>query len=114
MMSFGFLTFGSSTLGVVLNNYSPLDTGARLCRMLMAVSIVGSYPFVFGGMKRGYFDLIKHEPTSKQDKVREGTADRVDECGPQAPRKICLEKAGGGGGGRNCISPLTSSAPFAL
>mmetsp|Transcript_948 Transcript_948/g.1694 ORF Transcript_948/g.1694 Transcript_948/m.1694 type:complete len:485 (+) Transcript_948:46-1500(+) len=69
MMSFGFLTFGSSTLGVVLNNYAPSDLGAVVCRLLMAISIVGSYPFVFGGMKRGYFDLVKKEMTPARDRT---------------------------------------------
>jgi len=69
MMSFGFLTFGGACQGVVLNNYADFDKGATICRGLMALSVIGSYPFVFSGLKNGFFGLMKTNPTPKQDKL---------------------------------------------
>jgi sodium-coupled neutral amino acid transporter 11 len=46
VMSFGFLTFGGSSTGVILNNFSTLDAGASICRLLMAVCVIGGYPFL--------------------------------------------------------------------
>lgn len=59
MMAFGFLTFGASSSGVILNNYSTLDRGATLCRLLMGMSIIGTYPFVFTAMRNSLFELVK-------------------------------------------------------
>jgi len=47
MMGAGFLTFGGSCQGMVLNNYSPKDIGATVSRFIIAVSLVGSYPILF-------------------------------------------------------------------
>lgn len=70
MMSFGFLTFGGACQGVVLNNYADFDKGATLCRGLMALSVIGSYPFVFSGMKNGFFSLVgKKEVSPRADKT---------------------------------------------
>ncbi|GMH51447.1 hypothetical protein TrRE_jg2556, partial [Triparma retinervis] len=59
MMSFGFLTFGSASEGIILNNYSTLDLGATVCRLLMGIAIIGTYPFVFSGMRSAFFQLTK-------------------------------------------------------
>ncbi|GMI42378.1 hypothetical protein TrCOL_g11585 [Triparma columacea] len=71
MMSFGFLTFGSASSGIILNNYSTLDVGATVCRLLMGIAIIGTYPFVFSGMRSAFFQLIKKGKTvtSKETKT---------------------------------------------
>jgi Transmembrane amino acid transporter protein len=46
ILSFGFLTFGRNSMGVILSNYSTKDVGATICRLLTAISVVGGYPFL--------------------------------------------------------------------
>lgn len=57
MMVFGFMTFGGNSAGMVLNNYSTADVGATLCRFLMAISLIGSYPFAFASMKSAFIQM---------------------------------------------------------
>jgi amino acid permease len=59
MMCMGFLTFGGGSSGMVLNNYSPIDIGATLCRLLMCINLIGSYPFVFGAMKSSFISMTQ-------------------------------------------------------
>mmetsp|Transcript_46653 Transcript_46653/g.141351 ORF Transcript_46653/g.141351 Transcript_46653/m.141351 type:complete len:551 (-) Transcript_46653:129-1781(-) len=58
MMSLGFLTFGGNSAGLILNNYSTQDIGATMCRVVMAISLVGSYPIFFRGIKSAFIDLF--------------------------------------------------------
>lgn len=58
MMALGFLTFGGNSSGMILNNYSIKDTGATFCRLLMAFSLIGSYPFVFKAVKSSLTPFI--------------------------------------------------------
>lgn len=58
MMCLGFLTFGGASKGMILNNYSTLDTGATLCRLLMAVSLLGSYGFLANAMKKAFYQIF--------------------------------------------------------
>ena len=58
IMSFGFLTFGANSQGMILNNYSPLDVGAIISRCIVTVSLIGSYPLIFRGMKSAFFELF--------------------------------------------------------
>lgn len=46
VMAFGFLTFGGSSAGMILNNFSTQDPGAFVCRILMAICVIGGYPFL--------------------------------------------------------------------
>ncbi|KAL7551111.1 hypothetical protein ACHAWF_014311 [Thalassiosira exigua] len=59
IMSVGFLTFGGASKGMILNNYSTLDGGATLCRLLMAVSLLGSYAFMSNAMKKAYYGIFR-------------------------------------------------------
>ena len=43
----GFLTFGSASSGLILNNYSGKDALMSLSRVSVALSIVFLYPLVF-------------------------------------------------------------------
>ncbi|KAL7461696.1 hypothetical protein ACHAXS_002109 [Conticribra weissflogii] len=58
MMCVGFLTFGGACKGMILNNYSTLDKGATLCRLLMGVSLLGSYAFLAKGMRSAFFEIF--------------------------------------------------------
>ena len=53
----GFLTFGSASSGLILNNYSNKDSLMGLSRVAVAVSLVFSYPLAFAGFRDGVLDL---------------------------------------------------------
>ncbi len=55
----GFMTFGSASSGLILNNYSNKDTLMGLSRIAVAVSLVFSYPLAFVGLRDGVIDLLK-------------------------------------------------------
>eukprot|EP00588_Corethron_pennatum_P012437 CAMPEP_0194275196 /NCGR_PEP_ID=MMETSP0169-20130528/8099_1 /TAXON_ID=218684 /ORGANISM="Corethron pennatum, Strain L29A3" /LENGTH=481 /DNA_ID=CAMNT_0039018605 /DNA_START=69 /DNA_END=1514 /DNA_ORIENTATION=- len=55
--SLGFLTFGSNSAGLILNNYATGDALASLSRIAVALSIVFSYPLTFVGIRDGLLDL---------------------------------------------------------
>ena len=57
MMILGFLTFGGASKGMILNNYSTLDSGATICRMLMCVSLLGSYGFLSNAVRNAYYQI---------------------------------------------------------
>jgi len=59
MAAFGFLTFGSGSSGLILNNYSTKDTLIGFSRIAVAVSLVFSYPLAFAGFRDGVLDLAK-------------------------------------------------------
>jgi len=59
VMSAGFLTFGGNSQGMILNNYSPKDIGATICRFIVTISLVGSYPIFMRGIKSAYFELFQ-------------------------------------------------------
>mmetsp|Transcript_15080 Transcript_15080/g.33645 ORF Transcript_15080/g.33645 Transcript_15080/m.33645 type:complete len:261 (-) Transcript_15080:737-1519(-) len=58
VMSLGFTTFGAHSAGIILNNYAATDAGATVCRMLLLVSLLGSFPLIFAGMKESYVQLV--------------------------------------------------------
>ena len=58
-MMFGFLTFGGSSSGLILNNYSPSDVGASLCRLLTVISLVGSYHIFMRGIRSSFLELFR-------------------------------------------------------
>lgn len=63
--SMAFLTFGSSTAGMVLNNYSTNDMLISASRFAVAVSLVFSYPLLFTGTRDGILDLFKLPETKR-------------------------------------------------
>jgi len=54
-----FLTFGSSSMGLILNNYSTKDVLLSLSRFAVALSLVFSYPLLFVGGRDGFLDMIR-------------------------------------------------------
>ncbi len=57
VMSAGFLTFGGNCKGMILNNYSAKDIGATISRIIVAISLIGSYPIFMGAVKSSLFEL---------------------------------------------------------
>ena len=55
----GFLTFGASSSGLILANYSTKDTLMSVSRLAVAISLVFSYPLAFVGARDGFMDLFK-------------------------------------------------------
>jgi amino acid permease len=55
----GYLTFGSSCSGLILNNYSTKDLWMGASRVAVAVSLVFSYPLAFQGCRDGILDLLQ-------------------------------------------------------
>jgi hypothetical protein len=53
----GFLTFGKSCDGLVLNNYAGTDMWMGMSRVAVAISLVFSYPLAFTGCRDGLLDL---------------------------------------------------------
>jgi len=55
----GFLTFGASSNGLILNNYSTQDLLMSFSRVAVGLSVTGSYPLLFDGARDGFLDLFK-------------------------------------------------------
>ena len=58
----GFLTFGGNSSSYILNNYSPHDPLATLCRLAVGISTLTTYPIVFIGCRDGVLDLLDVPP----------------------------------------------------
>ena len=56
-LTFGFLTFGGGCDGVILNNYNNIDFGAIVSRLLVGISVIGSYPFVMNSCRNAALEL---------------------------------------------------------
>ena len=63
----GFLTFGSASNGLVLNNYAASDTLMSISRVAVAVSLVFSYPLAFQGCRDGVLDLLNISPQERNN-----------------------------------------------
>ena len=55
----GFLTFGQSSAGFILNSYSSYDPLITLSRTALAVSIALTYPLPFFGLRDGFLDVLR-------------------------------------------------------
>lgn len=58
VMCGGFLTFGKSSLGLILNNYAATDRFAMLARCAIAVSLLTAYPIVFYSLRKQFVALL--------------------------------------------------------
>jgi amino acid permease len=72
VMASGFCTFGGNCQGMILNNYSAKDIGATLCRMIVTISLIGSYPIFVRAVKSSFFEL-----TMKGKEISESTNKKV-------------------------------------
>lgn len=64
--SLGFLTFGGSSSGFILSNYSNSDTLMKLSRLAVAFALIFTYPLVFVGCREGALDLFS---VAKEDRT---------------------------------------------
>jgi amino acid permease len=55
----GYLTFGGSSAGLILSNYSTKDALMSVSRIAVALSLVFSYPLAFVGARDGVLDLFQ-------------------------------------------------------
>lgn len=58
IMCTGFLTFGSASQGLILNNYATSDTLAFIARCGIAASIMFSYPLNMVGLREGVLEMF--------------------------------------------------------
>jgi hypothetical protein len=65
ILAFGFLTFGGNCSGIILNNYSTTDLGATVCRLLMALCVIGGFPFLLNASRSAFFQLVSQNGTSR-------------------------------------------------
>ncbi len=56
--AFGFLTFGESCSGLILDNYSAQDTLATMSRIGLSFAIAFTYPILFIGVRDGILDML--------------------------------------------------------
>jgi amino acid permease len=63
----GYLTFGQSCSGLVLNNYASSDTLMSLSRIAVAVALVFSYPLAFQGCRDGMIDILQVPALQRSD-----------------------------------------------
>jgi amino acid permease len=66
-MCTGFLTFGGSTAGFILNNYSGRDALATLARFSIGLALLTGYPFTFSALREGLMDLMKLTGNSRDN-----------------------------------------------
>jgi len=55
----GFLTFGASSQGLILNNYAANDVWIAGSRVAVAIALVFSYPLAFQGCRDGWLDVFQ-------------------------------------------------------
>eukprot|EP00746_Dinoflagellata_sp_MGD_P011326 gnl/MRDRNA2_/MRDRNA2_123712_c0_seq1.p1 gnl/MRDRNA2_/MRDRNA2_123712_c0~~gnl/MRDRNA2_/MRDRNA2_123712_c0_seq1.p1 ORF type:complete len:494 (+),score=37.35 gnl/MRDRNA2_/MRDRNA2_123712_c0_seq1:104-1585(+) len=66
IVSSGFLTFGSSAAGVILNAYAENDPLAGVARILYGVSLIFSWPIQFAGLKPPLRSVLKRFTTLRK------------------------------------------------
>jgi sodium-coupled neutral amino acid transporter 11 len=58
MMSVGYLTFGGSSQGFILNNYATNDRLASIARAAVGLSLITGYPLIFFALRDSLLDLL--------------------------------------------------------
>jgi amino acid permease len=70
-LTFGYLTFGGACQGIILNNYSSHDWGANASRLLVAVSVIGSYPLLMTATRSAALELFaSHKTVTRRREFR--------------------------------------------
>ena len=59
VMCVGFLTFGKSSSGLILNNYSSGDKLATVARIAIGTGILCGYPLTFTALRDGAMEILK-------------------------------------------------------
>jgi len=66
VMWVGFLTFGQSSTGFILNNYATNDVLATIARVSIGAGILCGYPLTFTALRDGFLDLVGvHRPQQR-------------------------------------------------
>jgi sodium-coupled neutral amino acid transporter 11 len=72
IMGGGYMTFGSASQGLLLNNYATADPLAFLARVGIGVSIIFSYPLNFVGLREGLLEFLGKTEDGKKRAVHWG------------------------------------------
>lgn len=64
----GFMTFGTNSMGLILNNYAATDILAVLARVAIGISLLTAYPLVFFGLKKQVVAAMGETGADLQDK----------------------------------------------
>lgn len=75
--AFGFLTFGGNSNGVILNNYSTADPWATVCRLLVAICVIGGYPFLLSACRGEAMELYKRKTQKPATRKLENNITRI-------------------------------------
>jgi solute carrier family 38 (sodium-coupled neutral amino acid transporter), member 11 len=75
-LTFGFLTFGGASNGMILNNYNLGDWGAIISRFLVGMSVMGSYPFVMSSCRAAALEIFARPSTSEEPHMSEVARER--------------------------------------
>lgn len=67
-LAFGFLTFGGSCNGNILTNFAHTDVGAQLCRLLIGISVIGSFPMAIQPCRSAFLELLRVQPTLRNQR----------------------------------------------
>jgi amino acid permease len=73
IMSIGFLTFGGSSLGFILNNYAGSDYFATAARLAIGFALLTGYPFTFSALREGILDLRKLTGVKRENAMQTTT-----------------------------------------
>lgn len=63
----GFLTFGSTCQGYILNNYAPDDPVVLLAQAAVALAITVTFPLPFVGLRDNVADILNATPSQRQE-----------------------------------------------
>ena len=66
----GFLTFGQSSMGLILNNYAATDGLALLARAAIVLSLVTAYPLVFLSLRKQVLEVLGSKAKLAEEKPR--------------------------------------------
>jgi amino acid permease len=94
----GFLTFGSISDGLILNNYSTQDSLMTLSRAAVALSLVFTYPLPFVGLRDGVLALarefwIKQDDNHNNDNTAEESSSSTTTTTSAATTTATMVKA---------------------
>ncbi|CAE7254975.1 Slc38a11 [Symbiodinium pilosum] len=64
----GFLTFGSSCMGLILNNYAATDSLALFARAAIVLSLVTAYPLVFFSLRKQVLEILGSQGADMAEK----------------------------------------------
>jgi amino acid permease len=70
LMAFGYLTFGASSSGLILNNYAAPDMLAAFARFATGFGVLCGYPLSFLALRDNIMDLFGVKESADREKLR--------------------------------------------